>query len=46
MQFNRRLLSSSVGRAADAAAFMFRTVNALRSHNISALSWWTFSSIF
>lgn len=29
-----------------AAAFMFRTVNALRMHDISALSWWTFSSIF
>ena len=29
-----------------AAAFMLRTVNQLRLHNVSALSWWTFSSIF
>lgn len=29
-----------------AASFMFRTINALRMHDISALSWWTFSSIF
>ncbi len=25
---------------------MLRTVNQLRLHNVSALSWWTFSSIF
>ena len=29
-----------------AASFLLRTVNALRLHNISALSWWTFSSHF
>ena len=29
-----------------AASFLFRTVNALRMHDMSALSWWTFSSIF
>ena len=29
-----------------AASFMFRTVEKLAPHNISALSWWTFSSIF
>ena len=29
-----------------AAAFLFRAVNALRAHDISALSWWTFSTIF
>eukprot|EP00658_Telonema_sp_P-2_P076780 TRINITY_DN6795_c0_g1_i4.p1 TRINITY_DN6795_c0_g1~~TRINITY_DN6795_c0_g1_i4.p1 ORF type:complete len:345 (-),score=57.25 TRINITY_DN6795_c0_g1_i4:273-1307(-) len=29
-----------------AAAFLFRTVNKLRMHDISALSWWSFSSIF
>ena len=29
-----------------AASFLFRTVNSLRMHDISALSWWTFSSIF
>lgn len=29
-----------------AASFMFRTVNALMPHEMSALSWWTFSSIF
>lgn len=29
-----------------AASFFLRTVNALKSHDIGALSWWTFSSIF
>jgi hypothetical protein len=29
-----------------AAAFAFRTVNAVKDGGVSALSWWTFSSIF
>lgn len=29
-----------------AAAFLLRTVNALRMHDITAISWWTFSAIF
>lgn len=29
-----------------AASFLFRTVDKLAPHNMSALSWWTFSSLF
>eukprot|EP00041_Stephanoeca_diplocostata_P014944 m.282715 g.282715 ORF g.282715 m.282715 type:complete len:679 (-) comp19861_c0_seq1:23-2059(-) len=29
-----------------AASFFLRTINALKNHDIGALSWWTFSSIF